>query len=74
MKRNSLRLQIYRFFSDEEGATAVEYGLLAGLIGLAIILAANNLAQVIVQAFNVISAALQAGIGIGAGGGSGSGS
>ncbi len=74
MKRNSLRLQIYRFFSDEEGAMAVEYGLLAGLIGLAIILAANNLAQVIVQAFNVISAALQAGIGIGAGGGSGSGS
>jgi len=53
---------------------AVEYGLFAGLIGSAIILAANNLALVLVQTFNVISAALQAGMGIGAGGGSGSGS
>ena len=63
MKRNSLRLQIHRFFSDEEGVMAVEYGLLAGLIASSIVLAVPNLVQIFIQAFNNISAALQAALG-----------
>jgi pilus assembly protein Flp/PilA len=32
-----------RFVKDESGATAIEYGLLAGLIAIALITALNNL-------------------------------
>ena len=32
-----------RFAKDESGATAIEYGLIATLIGIAIILGATNL-------------------------------
>ena len=34
---------IVRFFKDEEGVTAIEYGLLAALIALALILGAQAL-------------------------------
>lgn len=34
---------IKRFTNDESGATAIEYGLIAGLIAVAIIVGAGNL-------------------------------
>ncbi len=33
---------ITKFFRDEEGATAIEYGLIAGLIAVAIIVAVTQ--------------------------------
>ena len=63
-------IQIFRFLADEEGATALEYGLLAALIAAAIVASVNNLGQVMIQAFNLISQAMEAIIN---GGGSGSG-
>ena len=58
-------LQIARFFSDEEGVTAIEYGLLAALIAAAIMAAVTNLGQVVVSTFNYITAAMQAAVGAG---------
>jgi len=34
---------VTRFIKDESGATAIEYAMLAGLIGLGIIVGANTL-------------------------------
>ena len=62
-------LQVQRFFSDEDGATALEYGLLAALIAAAILAAVTNLGQVVGQTFVYITAAMQA---ILSGGGGGS--
>ncbi len=56
-------VQIYKFLADEEGATALEYGLLAALIAAAIVASVTNLGQVILNAFNFITAAMQAAIG-----------
>jgi pilus assembly protein Flp/PilA len=38
---NTLKLFVLHFFSDEQGATAIEYGLLAALISVVIITAAT---------------------------------
>jgi pilus assembly protein Flp/PilA len=56
-------IQIFKFLADEEGATALEYGLLAALIAAAIVASVTNLGQVILDAFNFITAAMQAAIG-----------
>ncbi|WP_313336825.1 Flp family type IVb pilin [Comamonas sp.] len=34
---------IKNFWNDEEGATAIEYGLIAGLVAVALIVALGNL-------------------------------
>lgn len=34
--------QIIKFWRDEEGATAIEYGLIAGLIAVAIVTTVTN--------------------------------
>lgn len=44
-----------RFIRDEEGATALEYGLLAALIAAAIIGAVTTLGNTVSQTFNNIS-------------------
>jgi pilus assembly protein Flp/PilA len=46
-----------RFAKDESGATAIEYGLIAALIAIAIIAAATNLGTAISAAFNKIATA-----------------
>ena len=53
-------LQIFQFIADEDGATALEYGLLAALIAAVIVGAVTNLGQVILNAFEFITAAMQA--------------
>jgi pilus assembly protein Flp/PilA len=53
-----------RFLKDEGGATAIEYGLIAALIAVAIIGAVNTLSGDLQGTFQAISAGLT-----GAGGG-----
>jgi pilus assembly protein Flp/PilA len=50
---------IRRFLSDERGATAIEYGLIAAGISLAIIAAVNNLGVALKSKFASISSSLK---------------
>jgi pilus assembly protein Flp/PilA len=47
-----------RFLNDESGATAIEYGLIAALIAVGIILAATTLGSSLSGLFNGISTRL----------------
>lgn len=47
------------FWKDEEGATAIEYGLIAGLVAVAIITALIALREDIVALFGRIGTALR---------------
>ncbi|TIT02634.1 MAG: Flp family type IVb pilin [Mesorhizobium sp.] len=49
---------IARFVKDESGATAIEYGLIAALIALAIMVGAGALGNSINQKFKDISSTL----------------
>lgn len=49
---------VQAFWSDEEGATAIEYGLLASLVAVAIIIPATNLGAALAAIFNQVTAAL----------------
>ena len=46
--------QLRRFAQDESGATAIEYGLIAALIAVAIIAALNTLSGNIKNTFNYV--------------------
>ncbi|WP_035969384.1 Flp family type IVb pilin [Bradyrhizobium sp. WSM1417] len=50
---------IKRFVSDESGATAIEYGLIAAGIALAIITVVNNLGSTMNDKFTSISSSLK---------------
>jgi len=50
---------ISRFFKDESGATAIEYGLIAALIALAIITGASTLGNKLNSQFTNISNSLK---------------
>ena len=54
----TLLRKIVAFINDEEGASAVEYGLLVGLIAVAIIVAVTALGQKLSALFVNITAAL----------------
>jgi len=47
-----------RFSKDESGATAIEYGLIAALIGVGIITAAQNLGTEVATTFENIDTKL----------------
>jgi pilus assembly protein Flp/PilA len=49
-----------RFAKDESGATAIEYGLIAGLIGVVIIGAVTSVGTSISAKFNEVSGKLSA--------------
>jgi pilus assembly protein Flp/PilA len=49
---------LIRFAKDESGATAIEYGLIAGLISVVIIGAVTTLGTRLSGKFNAVSAAL----------------
>lgn len=51
-----MKALVSRFLKDESGATAIEYGLIASLIAVAIITAATTLGGNISATFNKISA------------------
>ena len=50
--------KITKILNDEEGATAIEYGLIAALIAVAIITALRQLGLNLVEVFENISNAL----------------
>lgn len=54
---------LVKFFRDEEGATAIEYGLIAGLIAVVIITAVTAIGTDLTSTFEAISNALRAGTG-----------
>jgi pilus assembly protein Flp/PilA len=49
---------IARFANDESGATAIEYGLIAALVSVAIIVALQTLATNLNTTFNKVSSAM----------------
>lgn len=51
-----------RFLKDESGATAIEYGLIAGLVSIAIIAALNLLQVSLTDVFTMLGEALSAAI------------
>ena len=50
---------ISKFFKDESGATAIEYGLIAAGIAIAIITAVNGVGSQLSTTFNNISSSLK---------------
>lgn len=64
---------VNRLRKDEEGATAIEYGLLAALIAVAIITAVTTLGTNVAATFDEVSGELVVGGGGGGGGGDGAG-
>lgn len=52
--------QLIQFLKDEEGATAIEYGLIAGLIAVVIIAALTGIGDKLVALFDDISQKLPA--------------
>jgi pilus assembly protein Flp/PilA len=48
-----------RFVRDENGATAIEYGLIAALIAVVIITALQNVGTHLTTKFNSVAAALK---------------
>ncbi len=51
----AMRSVLHRFLQDESAATAIEYGLIASLIGVAIILGATALGTSLNSTFQGIS-------------------
>ena len=50
--------QIVKFWRDEEGATAIEYGLIAGLIAVGIIVSVGEIGEKLAAIFADIVAKL----------------
>ena len=48
-----------RFIEEEEGATAIEYGLLAALIAAVIVTAVQTLGNTVNQAFTDVNAGIK---------------
>ena len=49
---------IMKFLRDEEGATAIEYGLIAGLVSIAIVATVTTVGDNLVTIFTNIGASL----------------
>jgi pilus assembly protein Flp/PilA len=54
-----LKRSFLKFFSDESGATAIEYGLIAAGIALAIIAVVNGLGTTLNTQFTSINSSLK---------------
>jgi pilus assembly protein Flp/PilA len=54
-----LKAMFLKFFRDQSGATAIEYGLIAAGISLAIIAAVNGLGSTLSANFNSINTSLK---------------
>lgn len=55
---NNLMNNVKRFVQDEEGVTAIEYGLIAALIAVGIIASVTAVRQALIATFNAVAAAL----------------
>ncbi len=56
---------IQAFVADEDGVTAIEYGLIAALVGVAMATAATDLGTEIKNTFDAVVTKLQEAIGTG---------
>ena len=54
-----MKMMLKEFIADESGATAIEYGLIAAGIALAIISAVNGVGTSLKGKFNTISSSLK---------------
>jgi pilus assembly protein Flp/PilA len=50
---------LFRFLKDKRGATAVEYGLLASLISVAMLVGLGNFSDSLLAVFETITTAIQ---------------
>jgi pilus assembly protein Flp/PilA len=48
-----------RFFNDEDGATAIEYGLIAGALSIVILVTVNSIGSSLINAFTAVRDILQ---------------
>jgi pilus assembly protein Flp/PilA len=55
-----MMMKLRRFLKSKDGATAIEYGLIAALIGVVIISAVTALGTTIEKQFNAIEKAMRA--------------
>ncbi|MBU6405661.1 MAG: Flp family type IVb pilin [Alphaproteobacteria bacterium] len=55
-----MMMKLRRFLKSKDGATAIEYGLIAALIGVVIISAVTALGTTIENQFNAIEKAVKA--------------
>ena len=55
-----MKTQITKFLKDEEGATAIEYGLIAGLVSIVIIAAVTSVGTQLDLVFDAIVTKLTA--------------
>lgn len=55
---SNMKKLINRFMKNEDGATAIEYGLIAALIAVVLIAAVSNLGNTISTKFNTVSTAV----------------
>jgi pilus assembly protein Flp/PilA len=58
IKMNWLTTKIKRFLVEEDGVTAIEYGLIASLIAVVIILAVTGVGEKLVDVFTSVDTAL----------------
>ena len=58
-RRQTLRNILLKFWADQSGATAIEYGLIAAGIALAIIAAVNGLGSTLNTNFTNINSSLK---------------
>ncbi|CZT36216.1 pilus assembly protein Flp/PilA [Rhizobium sp. 9140] len=58
LERTSVATMFQRFLSDRSGATAIEYGLIAGIITIAIVAGFGALTQQLTNVFNAAKDAL----------------
>ena len=56
-----MKALINKFAHDEDGATAIEYGLIAALVGVAIIAGVRALGQSLENTFSEVTSELEAG-------------
>ena len=55
-----MKALLFRFAEDESGVTAIEYGLIAALIAVAIIVAVTTVGTDLAAVFNSIATSLSA--------------
>lgn len=59
LKKMRIKQTLLHFWKNQSGATAIEYGLICGLVFLAIVVALNNFATRTNTLYNNISGAMK---------------
>lgn len=72
MNMAKIKSRVIAFVSEEDGATAIEYALIAALIAIAIVAAVQSAGISIRGLFQNVATTLSTGTGTGGGGGGGS--